>query len=645
MGRSIPEATIAVGRIRSMPFGRPRAEAAAREVRTIEADGPPEVKAYALESLVEALTWSGQQDRVMVPFVKLLRWWDEHPDMFDASDQNIMFWEFGWVMAALSQSASVPVDRVERVLDDMQRRFALASRGMERVWSSRMEWALISGSPRVDQVFTTWLTQPLDEEDSCPACHPEHRADYLVDQGRWTEAIGVLEDGLAAELTCSREPASMLALLACCYVNTGQLDQAEVTSTRALSDLAQATSPSLVLPHARLFEVFGRAGQPDMALPHLAALVTDQKIMSEYARLDALRHYLAGMTVLVRQGFGQELIGQPGLPATLAALADDFGRQAEELTAAFDQRHGNQVQAARLAAARSAEPTSRPLRPAASRTPAVVHPPAPPVEVAPDAVVLLRQQAETELANGLAEQAVATYANAAQVAEDQGRLAQAGWCWAEAARLIQDAATLGSPDQAYDAALSRLSAAGATLEEATPILVSWAPAVTAASFASFLRYAETRYPSPAQPQCGEDVEALIMRLVTPAMIGAPLIRRYVLAWAELKDATARAMATWGDGDQAEQALRYAEQAGSRFAMLGRTTEAAHAWWLAGRLAKHSASGDPDSNYRLAIDGFAATGERNIAFQHEAAGEYQAFLLDHQRPDEAADMSAWTKDGI
>jgi len=642
MGRSIPEATIAVGRIRSMPFGRPRAEAAAREVRAIESDGPDEVRAYALESLVEALTWSGEQDRVMVPFVKLLRWWDEHPDMFDASDQNILFWEFGWIISTLSQSASVPAGRVDRVLDDMQRRFALASRGMERVWSSRLDWALIAGSSAVDQIFTTWLTQPLDDEDSCPACHPEHRADYLVDRGRWHEAIGVLEDGVASDLTCSREPASMLALLAWCYVTVGQLDRAEATATRALSDLAQATSPSLVLPHARLYEVFGRGGRPETAVPHLTPLITAEKIISPYGRLEALRHYIAGTIALVKQGFGDFAITQPGLPSTVAELAGWLNQAADELTAAFDRRHANQVQANRLASARAAEPTSRPLRAAASPVAAEAETAAPVVAAPVSPVVALRQQAEDQLAAGQMAEAVATYGAAAEAAEDHGWLAQAGWCWAEVAHLIQENAALGPPDQAYVAALSRLTAAGVSLEEATPVLVSWAPAVTSTSFASFLKYAENTYPSPAQPQCDEDIESLIMRLVTPAMIGSPLIRRYVLAWAELKDATARAMATWGDRDQTEQALQYAERAGSRFAMLGRTAEAAHAWWLAGRLAKHSAAGDPDSNYRLAIDGFAATGERNADFQHQVASEYQAFLLDHQRPDEAAEIAAWTR---
>jgi len=527
----------------------------------------------------------------------------------------------------------------------MQRRFALASRGMERVWSSRLDWALICGSPTTDQTFTTWVTQPLDEEDSCPACHPEHRADYLIDRGRVDEALGVLEDGLAAELTCSREPASMLALAALCYVNTGQLDLAEASATRALSDLAQASSPSLVLPHARLYEVYGRGGAPAAALPHLAPLVTDQRIISPYGRLEALRHYISGTIGLVKQGFGDFPVGQPGLPETLAELVGQLIQEAEELTAAFDRRHGNQLQADRLNRARQAEPTSRPLHQATSPAPAAeAIPVAEPPALPPDPIVALRQQAEAQVDDCLPGPAVDTYQAAAQAAESRGQLAQAGWCWAEAARLIQRNPDLGPPDAAYVAALSRLTAAGVTLEEAAPVLVSWAPAVTAASYANFLQYAENTYPSPAQPQYDEDIESLIMRLVNPAMIGSPLIRRYVLAWAELKDATARAMATWGDAAQTDQALDYAQRAGSHFATLGRTAEAAHAWWLAGRLSKHAATGDPDTNYRLAIDGFAATGERNADFQHEAAVEYQAFLLDHQRPDEAAAIAAWTKDG-
>ncbi|MDR0849810.1 MAG: tetratricopeptide repeat protein [Propionibacteriaceae bacterium] len=672
MARSIPEATFAVGRVRAMPIGKARAEAAAREARLIDADGPDEVKAYALESLVEALTWSGDPMKAMTPFVRLLRWWDARPEMFDLGDQNILFWEFGWILGDLARTATVPKTRVDAALDDMERRFSLASRGMERVWNNRLEWAIISGSEDVDQVFTTWLTMPIDDEDSCAACHPEHEAAYLVEKGRLNQAIAILETAAASDLSCSREPASLLALLAWCYVETGRVDDVEKILTRILVEFSQATSSSMTVPYSCLFEVYARGGLVEAALAQVASASTESGENTQYTRLEYVRHLIAGASALVAQGFGDISVELDGRSCTVSAWLGELDSEAESLSQAFDVRHGNDAQAKRLEKARAAQPTSRKLtRPSVepntilaeeahkpepkptrlgflkrnrkrdnrvAENQKLAESPASDAKILPvDSVIEACQKAEALVADEKWASACAAYIEASALAEKRGLIEQAGWCLAEAAQ-IEQTKGFRDPGKGYGRALALLVAGGATLEDVSKVLVAWAPKVTAKAYPTFMEYANRTYSSPARPASADDIEALMTRLVHPAMVGSPLLRRYILAWSEMKDAQARVMATCGTEEDAAEAIPLAQDAASRFSMLGRTSDAAHAWWLAGRLEART-DGEPDIDFRLALDAFSSIGEPGRSFVVQTKSDFAAYLVAHGRGEDATGVLA------
>ena len=630
-----------------MPFGRSRAEAAARQVRLIEAEGPDEVRAYALESLVEALTWIGESEKALIPWVKLLRWWDTHPEHFDTGDQNIMFWEFGWVVNDLCRNPAIPVERVDRTLDDMERRFSLASRGMERVWSCRLEWELLRHGQDLEKTFTTWLTMPLDEEDSCPACHQEHHADYLLEMGDAQGAVAILEAALAAELSCSREPASMLSMLALCYLELGRLDDLDSILSHAQAELKAATSMSVLVASGRLFEVFARGGNPSRAMAGMLKVTEGMATATPYVRLETLRHLIAGTNCLVELGYGDQQMGK----VTVGEFASEALAEAEELTKAFDRRHGTTIQAARLEKAKAARPTSRPVGILLETVPAPVQNTV--MEVAEPTPVLRSttlDEAEEAYQHGEHGLAADLYRMAAEEAQEQGWLAQAGWCWAEAARNSQEVGDLKRATHDYVEAQARLKAAGVTLEEIAPMFIEWAPAVREKDYTTFVHMALEDYPTPAWTQT--DLDEVFSSEATPlahlavlqtSMIGSPLIKRYLLARAELRDAAARVMATWGDTDDKRSALEMAEEAATRFSTLGRTELAAHSWWLAGKLAAALRDDSADANFSMAIQGFKSTGARNRRFGIQAAGDYAIFLSATGHKDKAERILRTWKD--
>jgi tetratricopeptide (TPR) repeat protein len=640
MARSVVEANAAIGRIRAMPYGRARSEAAERELRRIEREGPDDARAYALTSLVEALTWGDECDKAFRPFAQLLHWWDEHPELFDRYDQSVMFWEFGWIMSDLPQLPTVPKEHIDATLDDMERRFAVADRGLERVWTARLDWALLRGAPDAGQVVTHWLTLPVDEEDSCAACHEALRAEYLLWSGDRPGAIAVLEGAIAADIACSREPAAMLTELALAYLNEGRLAAVEEVVPRALAELRKAISTSLSSAYARVFEIYGRGHRLDLALPLLAERIKDTSTGTPYRQLVVLRRVVAGTAALQRAGFALEPVNLVDVPATTVAELHDWALdRTTDLTDQFDRRNGTAEQTRRLVEATGASPTERRLEFALPPTPgtsasaerllteqlgaALTTPPVDPgncaVNVRPS-----RAAAEAALEENPAAAAQA-FELAAGQAQDDGLLRESGWAWAEAGHCYQTVGDLAAAAQAYDAALSRLRAAAAPVEELARILVTWAPGVRAEEYEAFVRIAQ-------------ESSALLPSILTDRPDGPNLtdlagfgltyrpIRRQLRARADIEDAIARVLATWGGWPRREEASAMARSAAEVYLSVGATVDAAHAHWLLGRLSEAAgADSVAIEEYRLAVQWFGEAGRREAGRRHAVGLELANIL--------------------
>ncbi len=316
----------------------------------------------------------------------------------------------------------------------------------------------------------------------------------------------------------------------------------------------------------------------------------------------------------------------------------------------FDARHHNSVQAQRWAAT-AARPTARRLALSPPNEASTADgPPQAESGQAFDAAqgevsslgaaaAELRRQAEEAMESGQWLKASQLNVSAAEQASSEGLLAESGWAWAEAARVVQSSDSGMDCSFGYVQALTLLGAADASLEDVSPVMVAWAPSVERDSYPKFLALADRDYPSPAKPHAEDDMEKLMRKLMAPSMIGSPLLRRYLLSWADLKDAQARVMATWGEEADRLKAVELAQEAASRYSMLGRIIDAAHSWWLAGRLAAELKQGDVESNYRLALDGFTTGGTVTKDFLLESAQQYSQFLSSVGKDDEAAEIDA------
>ncbi|MFC7878848.1 hypothetical protein [Isoptericola sp. NPDC057391] len=628
MTRTLDEANRAVSTIMSMPYGVARSAAAEQEAARITAEGPDEARAYALFALVDSYTSTPEAEKAFLPFTQLLRWWDEHPELFDGSDTHSLFWSFKWMVGLLARFPSVPTAQLDATLDDMERRYALAGNGTSAVAGERFAWLRAQGAPGTEEAYRTWITTPRDSFSDCAACMPAGQAEYLAETGRVREAADVVAAAVASGATCGDEPAGMESLLELLLLDLGDAAGAAAVHRSAISHLDAAVSKEIAA--ARHVEFLARAGHPERALRLLHAYPEHLTVSdSPGERLAVLTHVAVGTGVL-RETHADTPVELPGVPARTVAELDAWARaEIAPIARAFDARHGTDrharlldaawarqarrlpVELGVLAAAERAatapdtlpEATPTSLAGADAGSPAGVDlagVTAPGPGADPVAAALARAELEPDPV-----EASAAYLTAARLAEEAGRLEDAGFALAEAAQV---AATLGDDEGAVPAfvqAVGLLRAASTDPAHVGPVVRAAAAAqARVGDVDAALAAVERVLGDVARPADGAPAAP------TPELSEELAARRAAFVAAEelqLRDVRARLLATAG---QHAEGARQAEAVAEELGRAGLPFDAAHAFWLAGSALR--AAGDDAAAVdplRAALEGLAAVGAR------------------------------------
>ena len=622
MTRSQADVEVQLSELGREPYGSARSRAVEQVVRSVEAEGPKEVLAYAYSTLVDSYVWGGEVDKAFVPFTRWVRWFDEHPEHFDDHDRFSLFWSFKWMVTHVSDYPQVPFEQIEATLQDMERRYALAGHGMNGVLLEKFRWAYFRGAPETDELYRQWTTTPRDEFANCEACDPSERALYLADHGRTEEARRLLEVTLDSGATCGTEPAEMLSQLAAVYLELGRPADAATAYRRALANLDGVTGDR-ALTLARLIVVLARGGQAERAVRRIEI---DQRLLTEAdtprSRLQFLTDVAAAARIIA--------LSRPELPVrladvpagTVAELARWAELQARELATAFDARNRTDALTRELEAALALEPAAEPIdltvlpvgRAAAASAPEPHSAPTGQGALAGHALVT---KADRHYKDGDIARAAATYVEAVALFRVADALQDAGLAEANAARCAHELEDIPGADAAYRHAIAVLRAAGSPVTLTSAVVRSWVPlALEAGTAEEALGQVE---------QVREEIRAAIELEDTPAL-------RTELA--ESLDTHARGLATVGEH---ERAVALATDAAERFAALGRIEDAAHAFWLAGRTFV-ALGRDDDAVYHLesAAEGFG------VARQRVQRGKAATDLVDALRRlgrDEDADTAA------
>ena len=625
-----------------LAFGPARTAATERLVRRIEAEGPKDQVPEALLALMKAYSLGRESYKAFVVLARTLRLWDADPGLFGEVEQNRLFWQFKWVTDDLADYPQISNAQATALLDDMERRFALQGNGNRSVLEARFVWEWQSGIVDAEQSRLVWAATPEDDYSNCGACVIGEQTEYLLEQGRYQEALDI---GSKQTGTCGMEPAKTYHAMALAAFNVGEPREAVKLHHKAMSS-ERAVNTRRAASRGQSFELLARGGQLERALRQLRSGDRDLLVAPE-TPLQQLRYLLrliAGLSANrddadLRTGVVIAGAAAPGQDATLGELLNWATASARELAGAFDARSGTAHYAGLLEHALSATLGPKPLEVSAA---AATEPqlPAPVAEAISAAETEFEAaEAHVEAANDFASSgefvaAIREYERAGELFAEGGWIAQQGRAAAEAGQCASRLEEHAAAHACFARAVPLLRAGGADAGVIAAVLTKWAPVAASVNDAG------------QQVRASADVLAELAE-IDPLSFTGESAERDLLDWqtrrATLRDTLARSIGaaqgrSFGDGLDIHRAAAEALQAGEEFAALGRVSDAAHAFWLVGKLQE--LAGDSEAavwGYESAFEGFSATGNRTE--RAEVVGELIALLRATGQPDAADEIIA------
>ncbi|MFW6720028.1 tetratricopeptide repeat protein [Streptomyces sp. MAR4 CNY-716] len=328
------------------PEGPGRNAGAERLLAEAERTGEAAFVVEGLIHLLQTYNFSSEQDKMFVPFARLLRMWDERPGDFDEEDTHHLFWMFKWVSSGMTDQPHIPLAAMEKWLAEMERRYRLAGHSERAVRQAEYHIAEhVGDDARAARAYAAWRAAERDAKSDCHACE-------LRGQGSWEAGHG--DDAAALELwapvldgvhTCAHEPHATLAESLLPLLRLGRADEARANHLRGHRMVRRMESMRFAF--ARHVEFCALTGNEARGLELLAERPA---YLSDKGEPSSLMAYLAVTALLTRRlaglGLGGEpVVGPPGAPGagrewTVTELRAYAEREALALAGRFDARNG-----------------------------------------------------------------------------------------------------------------------------------------------------------------------------------------------------------------------------------------------------------------------------------------------------------------
>ncbi|MET7439732.1 tetratricopeptide repeat protein, partial [Streptomyces sp. NPDC005568] len=295
----------------------------------------------ALGHQLKVYNYSSEKDKMFVPFARLLRMWDEHPEDFDEYETHSLHWVFKWMSAGMLGQPHIPLASIEKWLGEMEHRYRLAGHSERAVRSAEFSVAHHIGDlERAERAYTAWLAADRDSMADCHACE-------LHDQGWWqalrhgdAQALEMWGPVLEGRYTCAHEPHAVLASSLLPLLRLGRLDEARAHHLRGLRLVrAMESMRGAYADHVEFCALSGNEARALELLAERPAYFTDSG--EPRSRLDFMAVVALLMDRLTELGLGgQPVPGPAGRTWTAAELAVHARGEALALAARFDARNG-----------------------------------------------------------------------------------------------------------------------------------------------------------------------------------------------------------------------------------------------------------------------------------------------------------------
>ncbi|RRR86817.1 tetratricopeptide repeat protein [Streptomyces sp. RP5T] len=295
----------------------------------------------ALGHQLKVYNYSSEKAKMFVPFARLLRLWDEHPEDFDEYETHALHWVFKWMTSGMLDQPHIPLAAMEKWLGEMEHRYRLAGHSERAVRSAEYSVAAHVGDlERAERAYAAWLAADRDAMADCHACELHEQGWWQSQRGRDAEALELWAPVLAGEFSCAHEPHAVLASSLKPLLRLGRLDEARANHLRGFRLVRSMESMrGAYADHVEFCALSGNEARALELLAERPAYFTDDG--HPRSRLDFTAVVALLMDRLTVLGLGERPVpGPAGRSWTAAALAAHARGEALALAARFDERNG-----------------------------------------------------------------------------------------------------------------------------------------------------------------------------------------------------------------------------------------------------------------------------------------------------------------
>ncbi|MGP4006515.1 tetratricopeptide repeat protein [Streptomyces sp. 4N124] len=374
----------------------------------------------ALGHQLKVYNYSSEKDKMFVPFARLLRMWDEHPEDFDEYETHSLHWVFKWMSSGMLDQPHIPLASVEKWLGAMEHRYRLAGHSERAVRSAEFSVAAhIGDDDRAERAYAAWLAADRDTMADCHACELHGQGWWQAERERDAAALELWAPVLEGEFTCAHEPHTVLASSLVPLLRLGRLDEARANHLRGFRLVRSMESMrGAYADHVEFCALTGNEARGLELLAERPAYFTDTG--HPRSRLDFMSVVALLMDRLTALGLGgQRVPGPAGREWTAGELAAHARVEAMALAGRFDQRNGTAHVSERARARMEQRPLVErlPLGVRSARPATVPVPPVPAHDeaVEPDLPALLAEA--RRLSDTLQPNAIEAWAAVARAAE------------------------------------------------------------------------------------------------------------------------------------------------------------------------------------------------------------------------------------
>jgi tetratricopeptide (TPR) repeat protein len=325
------------------PVGPARSARSEQLVELAAQTGDKPLLVRALQEQIGVYEYSGESDKILVPFARLMRMWEENPADFDHFATYRLHWHFKWVTGGMIDHPSVPLRSMRGWLEEMASRYRQAGYQMHAVHAQRHHVAAHVGDMAAAQrAFEDWTAADRDQMSDCHACDLGAQGDWHAQVGDDAAALRTWQPVLDGALRCQEEPHRILAKSLLPLARLGRLADARANHLRGYRMVRG--NPNLrrgVGQHIEFAALTGNEARGlEILADHAAWLTSDGEDAAQ--RMSFLTAVAVLLRRLVALGHADLSVVTPrgtAPTATVGELLPEVEREVGEIAARFDARN------------------------------------------------------------------------------------------------------------------------------------------------------------------------------------------------------------------------------------------------------------------------------------------------------------------